>query len=254
MSRPFVLVQLSDPHVGATWFTGDPFALLAGVVGVIRAFEPKPDALLVSGDLADNGADGEYEEVRELLSSVGAPFYVLPGNHDDRRAMRRHFDLPGADHEPVRYAVDLGPLRLVCLDSTRVGEDAGQLDAGRLSWLDETLAADRETPTVLAMHHPPLTTGVPAWEEILFPESERLALGEIVATHSQVYRIVGGHLHQAASGSIDGRSVLAVPSTAVQAQLALGATEISLSREFPGYAVHALIDGHLASYIESVPS
>jgi 3',5'-cyclic AMP phosphodiesterase CpdA len=84
------------------------------------------------------------------------PLYVLAGNHDDRGALHRHFGVPGADGEPVQYSADLGPLRLVVLDTTRPGEDAGELDAERLGWLDRELAAAPDLPTLLAMHHPPL--------------------------------------------------------------------------------------------------
>src|SRR5512132_151541 len=90
-------------------------------VEAVRRLPDDPDAVLMSGDLADNAADGEYDVVRELLAQLGAPAYVLPGNHDDRETLRRHFDLPGAGGAPVQYAVDLGPLRLVALDSTRPG-------------------------------------------------------------------------------------------------------------------------------------
>ena len=101
----------------------------------IRAARRQPDAVLVSGDLADTAADGEYEQVRDLLSRLDAPSYVLPGNHDDRRALHRHFGVPGGDGEPVLYSADLGPVRLVVLDTTRPGEDPGALDAARLGWL-----------------------------------------------------------------------------------------------------------------------
>jgi 3',5'-cyclic-AMP phosphodiesterase len=252
MSKPFVLVQISDTHLGGTWFSGDPGALLATVVEAVRAAEPRPDAVLVSGDLADHATDREYELVRELLASFNAPIYVLPGNHDDRRALRHHFGLPGVDDDPVQYAVDLGPMRLVVLDSTRPGDDGGELDTDRLAWLDATLAADRATPTVLAMHHPPVPTGVPAWDRILIPRSDRLALGRIVESHPQLRRIVAGHLHKSVIGELNGRGVLVVPSTCVQLQLAFGATELQLSRESPGYAVHALLDGYLVSYIQSL--
>ncbi len=93
-----------------------------------------------------------------LLSK--SPFYVLPGNHDDRRALSRHFDVPGGDGEPVQYSVDLGPLRLVVLDTTIPGEDAGALDAERLDWLDNELAVAPGQLTLVAMHHPPLLTGI----------------------------------------------------------------------------------------------
>jgi len=101
MNRPFLLVQLSDPHVGADWGDGDSVARLAAAVASVRALEPNPDAVLISGDLADHAADSEYEKVRELLAPLEAPLYVLPGNHDDRLALRRHFGVPGAEDQPV---------------------------------------------------------------------------------------------------------------------------------------------------------
>src|SRR5439155_25479811 len=116
--RPFLLVQLSDPHIGATWAAGDPVARLRAAVESVRRMPDVPDAVLMSGDLADNAADAEYELVRELLAQIGAPFYVLPGNHDHRDTLRRHFDLDGTAGTPVQYAVSLGPLQLVAPDST----------------------------------------------------------------------------------------------------------------------------------------
>jgi 3',5'-cyclic-AMP phosphodiesterase len=59
--------------------------------------------------------------------------------------------VPGADGDPVQYSVDLGPLRLVVLDTTRPGEDPGALDAERLGWLDAELATAPQSPTLLAM-------------------------------------------------------------------------------------------------------
>jgi 3',5'-cyclic AMP phosphodiesterase CpdA len=129
MSRPFLLVQLSDPHIGADWAEGDPAARLAAAVESVRALGHL-DAVLVSGDLADHASDAEYELVQELLAPLGAPLYVLAGNHDDRRALHRHFGVPGADGEPAQYSADLGPVRLVVLDSTRPGEDPGAWTAG----------------------------------------------------------------------------------------------------------------------------
>src|SRR6266545_6846726 len=155
MNRPFLLAQLSDPHIGAEWTDGDPVARLAAAVSSVRALRPQPDAVLVSGDLADNAADAEYEQVCELLAPLRAPLYVLPGNHDDRRALHRHFGVPGGDGEPVCYSVDLGPLRLVVLDTKLPGEPSGALEGDQVDWLDAELAAAPAQPTLLAMHHPP---------------------------------------------------------------------------------------------------
>ena len=252
MRRPFLLVQLSDPHVGADWGEGDAVARLAAAVDAVAALEPGADAVLVSGDLADHAVDEEYAQVRELLARLDAPAYVLPGNHDDRFALRRHFGVAGAGAEPVQYAADLGPLRLVVLDSTRPGEDRGELDAARLGWLDATLAASPGVPTLVALHHPPLVTGIPAIDEIGLPSADRRALGRVVAAHPHLRRIVAGHLHMTVSGELGGRGVLAAPSTYVQAELDFSAAEIRLSAEPAGFVVHAFGDGELVSYVEAV--
>jgi 3',5'-cyclic AMP phosphodiesterase CpdA len=213
---------------------------------------PDPDAVLLSGDLADHAADAEYEQVRELVARLEAPLYVLPGNHDERRALRRHFDVPGADDEPVQYAADLGPLRLVVCDSQRPGEDRGELDAERLAWLVATLAAAPDVPTLLALHHPPLRTGIPIFDELGLPPDDQRALGEVVAAHPQVLRIVAGHVHRTISAELGGRGVLAVPSTYVQIELDFAAEEIEFSAEPRGFAVHALLDGELVSHVQAV--
>jgi Icc protein len=252
VSRPFLLIQLSDPHIGASWGDGDPVAKFAAAIDGVLALERSPDAVLVSGDLADHAADGEYEELRALLGRIEAPLYVLPGNHDDRDALRRHFGVPGAGGEPVQYAVELGPMRLVVLDTTVPGQDGGRLDDGRLNWLDAELEAAPGVPTVVAMHHPPFAIGIPAWDAIGLPPADRQRLGEILGRHPHVQRVVAGHVHRAIAAELAGRPVLSVPSTYVQGLLDFGATELELSDDPPGFGVHALVDGKLVSHVQPV--
>jgi Icc protein len=252
MSRPFLLVQLSDPHIGASWGGGDPVAKFAAAIDGVLALDRSPDAVLVSGDLADHAADDEYEQLRALLERIDAPSYVLPGNHDDRDALRRHFGVPGEVGEPVQYAVELGPLRLVLLDTTVPGEDGGRLDDGQLGWLDATLGAVPRVPTVVAMHHPPFAMGIPAWDAIGLPPPDRRRLGEILGRHPHVQRVVAGHVHRAIAAELGGRPVVSVPSTYVQGLLDFGAPELELSDDPPGFGVHALVDGKLVSHIQPV--
>jgi 3',5'-cyclic-AMP phosphodiesterase len=218
----------------------------------VQALRPHPDAVLVTGDLAENAADAEYEQVLELLAPLEAPIYVLPGNHDDRAALRRHFDVPGADDAPVQYSADLGPLRLVVIDTTVPGEDFGALGDERLSWLDAELAAAPEPPTLLPMHHPPLITGIPPLDEIGLPEEDRRALGAVVERHPQVRRIVAGHMHRPITSELAGRAVLAVPSTYMQARLDLLMEELLTVPDPAGFALHVLSDGELISHVQTV--
>ena len=226
----------------------------------------------MTGDLTENAADADYAQARELLASLDAPLYVLPGNHDDAPGLRRHFDMPGPDGEPVHYAADLGPLRLVVVDSTRPGEDPGVLDEERLARLDEELAAEAGVPTVIAMHHPPLVTGIPPLDEIGLPAEDRRALGQVVERHPQVRRIVAGHMHRAIAsepppglrggvvgrvnfvflGSFLFRPVVAAPSTYMQARLDLSSPQLELAPDPIGFAVHVLLEGELISHIQTL--
>lgn len=218
----------------------------------MHALRPAPDAVLVTGDLTEHSDDAEYDQVRELLASLDAPLFVLPGNHDDPAGLRRHFVVPGADSGPVQYAADLGGLRLVVVDSTRPGENPGALDEERLSWLDAELAAEPGTPTVLAMHHPPLFTGIPPLDAIGLPAEDRRALGVVMERHPHVRRIVAGHMHRTIAGELGGRAVLVAPSTYMQARLDLRSEELQTVPEPIGFAVHVLRDGELISHIQTV--
>jgi 3',5'-cyclic AMP phosphodiesterase CpdA len=249
---PFLVVQLSDLHIGADWGGRDPVDALWRTVEAVGRLRPAPDAVVASGDLTEHAADEEYALVREMLAALEAPLHVLPGNHDDRAALRVHFGLPGEGAEPVQYAAELGPVRLVVVDSTRPGAEHGELDAARLAWLDAELAAAPGRPTIVAMHHPPLLTGVPAMDAIGVAAADRRALGAVVERHPHVRRIVAGHVHRAVTGVLGGCPVLAAPSTFAQLRLDFTTDELVITGEPSGYAVHALVDGELVSHVRAV--
>jgi 3',5'-cyclic-AMP phosphodiesterase len=251
--NPTVIVQLSDPHIGATWAEGDPVARLATAVASIRRLRPAPDALVLTGDLADNLADSEYAQVLAAVKDIDAPCYALPGNHDDRDRVRRHFGITGEPGTPIQYAVELGALRMLMLDSTRPGADAGEFDAGRLAWLEDALSADPHTPTLLAMHHPPLVTHVPGIDALALAAGDRAALADLVDRHPNVMLIIAGHVHRAILGELAGRRVLSAPSTYIGFELDLLAEQLDDVPTPPGYVVHLLRDGELASHVVSLP-
>jgi 3',5'-cyclic AMP phosphodiesterase CpdA len=253
-SRPTIVVQVSDPHIGATWADGDPVAGLAATVDSIRRLRPPPDALVLTGDLADNLADSEYAHVLAAVAGIDAPCYALPGNHDDRDALRRHFGLPDEPGAPVQYAVEVGPLRILMLDSTRPGADDGEFESDRLAWLEDALSADAHTPTLLAMHHPPLVSHVPALDALALAAGDRLALGELIGRHPNVMLIIAGHVHRAISGELAGRRVLSAPSTYIGFALDFTDEELDDVPAPPGYVVHAFRDGELASHVHLLPS
>jgi 3',5'-cyclic AMP phosphodiesterase CpdA len=249
---PYLLLQISDTHLGADWKGVDPDACLARAVEAILALDERPDALLVSGDLTQNGRPEEYARVGELLEPLGLPPLVLPGNHDLRAPLREAFGLPGSGDEPVSHVVELGPLRLVCLDSIVPGSDGGALDEGRLEWLEAALAEAPGRPTVLAMHHPPLRSEMPGFERIGLADADREALAAVLGRNPQVLRILAGHVHRMILAELAGRAVLTVPSTYLQAALDFRTPGISMRPDPPGFALHAFKDGALVSHLQAI--
>lgn len=253
MPKPTLLVQLSDLHIGGNENGLDPLPRLEAVLEAVRSLPNQPEAVLVTGDLTDDGAAAGYRVAREMLARLDVPLHVLPGNHDDRARLREAFELPGVGDEPINYSAWVGELRLVAFDSTVPGQDPGDFPPEQLCWLDRELAAEPEAPTLLALHHPPLATGIAEWDAINLLAPQREAIAAVVNRHPQLRATVGGHLHRVAASALAGRPVLAAPSTYWQVRPDFAEEEKYQVVDSPGFAIHVLRDGELYSQTDSVP-
>lgn len=253
--KPVLLAQLSDLHLGADWEGVDPRPRLEQVIEAVRALPNPVDAVVVSGDLTADGGEDDSLLARQLLDRFDVPVHVLPGNHDLRASLRGAFGLPGEGDDPIDYSVEVGELRLVVIDSIVPGEDRGALSAEQLRWLDAELGKEPDRPAILAMHHPPLATGLPEWDAINLVAPEREALAEVVGRHPQLRAIVGGHLHRVAASALAGCPVLSAPSTYLQLLPDFDPPDFEDEDEVvwtgpPGYGLHVLLDGELSSQVE----
>jgi 3',5'-cyclic-AMP phosphodiesterase len=252
---PIILAQLSDLHLRPDADDG-PAERLKRTVSRLAALQPRPCAVLVSGDIADTPSPAAYAQAYELLSPLGVPLYAIPGNHDDRDLLRAQFGPhPAPAGAKVRFAVDCGPLRLVGLDSTHVGEDAGSLGGEQLGWLEQTLERAPETPTLLALHHPPVLTGVRVMDAIALADEDRMRLEALLGSHPQVLAITCGHVHATMTTAFAGRPLLICPSTNSTLRLDLRARDdlpFQASDEPVGFAVHTLVDARLVSHVQAV--
>jgi 3',5'-cyclic AMP phosphodiesterase CpdA len=178
------------------------------------------------------------------------PVFVIPGNHDAREPLRQAFRSDG--YLPaegfLQFAIEDFPVRLVALDTLLPGQNRGVLCAERLSWLEATLAAARQRPTLVLMHHPPFTTGIDFMDR--FGLAEAAAFAEIVARHPQIERILCGHLHRAIDRRFAGTVAGTAPSTAHQIRLNLSpGAPLRFMLEPPGYQLHVWReDGGLVSH------
>ncbi len=214
--------------------------MLRAAIAEVNALRPRPDVVLATGDLTHAGAVEEYAMLRELLDELDAPVYLLPGNHDDRDNLRAVFGdqdyLPAAG-EFLHYAVERFPVRLIGLDTVVPGRAGGELCGRRLAWLEETLAAAPDRPTVIFMHHQPFRTGIEHMDVIGLEGAE--AFGRLVERHPRIERILCGHVHRPIQARWRGTLASTAPSTAHQVVLDLrpGAAG-TFALEPPGYQVH----------------
>src|SRR5688572_28394157 len=162
-----LICQITDLHVRplglAAYRVSETNMLVERALDMVAALRPRPDVVLITGDMADCGLASEYELLRAMLRRLPMPVYMVPGNHDRRDTLKTTFsDWPSvvADPDFVQFAVEDLPVRLIGLDTLTPGSSAGALCARRLGFLKRALAAEAEKPVVIFMHHPPFATGI----------------------------------------------------------------------------------------------
>ena len=247
-----LVAQLSDLHLGGP----DPSAesRVRATIAAVAAIDPAPDCVLVTGDVTDTAGAAEALRAAELLRELAGPVVVIPGNHDDRGALRAAFG-PDGDG-PMCHATDCGDLRILACDTLVPGHPEGGLDAAQLAWLDAELGRATGTPALVAMHHPPIAIGVAAIDAVMLDADDAAALGDVLARHPQVLAVVCGHVHRTAAGALGAVPVRTCPSA--WRQLAVDFTagdelaDIHLSGEPPGFALHRYADGALTTHIVPV--
>src|SRR5438309_10122847 len=139
-----LIAQIADLHVAGpdapVRRVVDTNANLARALAYIHAMRPRPDLVVATGDLTDNGLPEEYRLLRGLIDGFEIPLLVIPGNHDEIEplvdSLDNHTYLP-RDGGPLQYVIE-GDVRVVAVDTTRPGYHEGMLDADRLQWLDAT--------------------------------------------------------------------------------------------------------------------
>ncbi|NKB76971.1 MAG: hypothetical protein GKR96_07940 [Gammaproteobacteria bacterium] len=268
-----LIVQISDTHI-AGWdkkaYGIAPVAEnLSTCVEHINQLIPKPDIVIVTGDITNSGLTEEFQQAASLLNKLAVPYYVIPGNHDDRSNLLSVFSgtaCPVNDlnqgqsgknqsnnsQEFINYVVDDFDVRLIAMDSTIINEPGGEICGKRAAWLDECLGENREKPTLLFMHHPPVKLGVIESNIDGFIGSERL--GTIIEKYSNIERILCGHVHLPTFVRWCGTIVSTAPSMGMRLSLDLTMEQPSkFHLESPTYQIHHwTADNNLISHTVTI--
>lgn len=234
-----VVAHLSDTHFGQ--YAGAS-ARAQLVVEHLAAFDPPVDVVLVTGDVADHGAEAEYHEAARIFASWPRPILMCPGNHDVREPYARILrDRPG-DH-PINEAATVGGVRFIMLDSLvpavsgqRI--DHGYLEPATLEFLDAELARG---PAVVCLHHPPVDLGLSLMDPIRLRNPADFEA--VLLRHDTVLATLVGHAHTACATTFADRPLI-VPGGVVST-VTLDAEHLpSITTDLdPTFAIHHFLDG-----------
>lgn len=218
-----LIAQITDVHLGFDPINPDEFnrQRLDATLKVLRELEPRPDLLLVTGDIANDGDDSQsYRRWAEAIAHLPFPVYPLMGNHDSRAPFLRQFPDTGTADGFIQYAIEGHELRILALDTLEVGRHGGGFCSKREAWLRARLDEAPEQPTLIALHHPPISTGIP-W---LTEDPDTLwvqRLRSVIEGRSNIVAMVAGHVHRPIVTGWAGTVLIVCPSTAPQVALGL---------------------------------
>jgi Icc protein len=218
------IVQLTDLHLFTdreqqhsgitTWDTFEQ------VLAQVDQRHPDYDALILTGDLAQDEAAPTYAALRKHLGERITRCRFIPGNHDDRaylgaafhdRFEQRYED--GAD--TLRFIEDHGGWRIIGVDSQIPGEIPGHIVGEQLAWLETELRNAGDMPVLLFIHHPPLPVDDAGWfGEVGFVDEAPFF--EVLGNAPNVKILCAGHVHQDYTGKIGDIDFFTTPSTSVQ--------------------------------------
>lgn len=222
---PARLLHLSDTHLlaagGLHQGLVDTTAVLRHVLDGLAGVGDL-DAVVVSGDVSDDGSVESYATARDLVGTFAAARGAVPvwavGNHDLRGPFAEVL-LDGAVDRPLDALVDtpvdtvrdVAGLRVVVLDSSVPGRGYGQIRPGQVERLSEVLEQPAPRGTVVVVHHPPLPAPTVLHDALRLQDPERL-LAAVAGT--DVRAVLSGHYHHPFLATVDGVAVVVAPGVA----------------------------------------
>ena len=136
------IAHVSDLHI-----TGVNFVKEWGENLIKKLNEMKPDIVVITGDLTDDGY--EYEIVKEYLERIKSKKIVVPGNHDARNKGYEIFE----EFFGTRYPVyENNKVVILGIDSSEPDIDDGHIGRENYPLIKEKLGGKNKMK-ILALHH-----------------------------------------------------------------------------------------------------
>ncbi len=253
-----LVAQITDIHFGFDPDNPDEFnsQRLTQVKAKLESGPNRPDLLLATGDLTDKGDPASYARFRDAIATFPYPVLPLMGNHDLRESFRDYFPGYADENGFIQYVHRIGPLRLIMVDTLEEGRHGGAFCVDRAAWLKARLAEDRDVPTYIVMHHPPVESGI-EWMTTAPDEPWVDRFANAIAGAPQLKGLICGHLHRSLTMQWNSLTVAVCSSVAPQVSLDLRPIDVDnpdnramIVAEDPAYALHHWNGEALVSFFD----
>lgn len=206
-----------------------PLTMNEGAVAEISALAP--GAVIVKGDLTEDGRPEEFAAFRETYGVFGEKLHTVRGNHDSYK---------GQNEFVGDQWIELPGIAIALLDTATPGKTTGNIEAHQFGWLDAQLRA-ATTPVMIMGHHQQWVEG-PRSEDYfgLHPDCSD-ELSDMCARHANVIAYTAGHTHR--------HRVRTMPRAHIPS------VEIGCVKDFPGtWAEYRVHEGGVMQIVHRVSS
>lgn len=241
-----IVAQLSDLHLDGSRAALARFDRVLAWLGPLR-----PDAIIVSGDLAEEEHGANYPLIADRLEATGSPFVVVPGNVDMHAPMHKVFGarMGWSGQRPFNSSYALGDrLRVIGLDVTVVNAHHGDATPS-LDWLTTELASGGP-PALIFQHQHPFLCGIDGKDRNICHNGAGLAQ-VIMTAPDTVLALTCGHVHRAMFTRFAERPATMAPSVAGANKLRLDGKE-PVASDPPGLLLHHWQDDRLVTHVVMV--
>ena len=247
------VAHLSDTHLTSGALGTEPAVRLQRALGRVFGLQIRPDCVVITGDLTDNGIEAEYATLREVLDRFPIPIHLTTGNHDRSKEFESAFAGTGylGGGSSARYAIEYPEATIIALESKVPDSPAGLLGKTQLAWLDATLARRPDVPAFVCVHHPPMPVGIPYLDGMRLQDGDDLAA--VIRRHSHVVRVLSGHVHRPITAGFAGTVLTVAPSTYLQSELNMHPDmPMGYSADPPAFLLHILTGRDCVTHVVPV--
>ncbi len=187
----------ADPHYNSEGARHTPLMGAKALVHALNSLPFTPDFVLHTGDVAFDPDESAYQTAKEVLGEIKYPVYYLPGNHDHIEPLQRIMLGSTQPKTPFDYEFEVNGVQMICMDSNRPAPPyRGKVSDAQLAWLDGLCSADDTRPLIVALHHPVLPMGAPAWDGIMNLLDGEAFHGVLLKAKERLRGVFAGHVHQ----------------------------------------------------------